>query len=102
MTGDPDRDKIARRHPHVQQDPLPFAINPPSGGERKLEKPQTTRSIRTAKCPQCCGPQGSNKKIGVIRAATGLEIFKQHDHFTVGGRRIPCSGSGTEAPGVGE
>jgi hypothetical protein len=95
---DPDRDKIARRHPAIQQDPLPFKIKPPSSGERKLEKRQITRSIRTAPCPQCCGPQGSNKKIGVTRDAVGIERFRDHDHFTVGGRRIPCSGSGTEAP----
>jgi len=92
---DPDRDKIAKRHPSIKQDSL-FPITPDLRKKHAPSK-QTVRSIRTARCPQCCGPQGSNKKIGVIRTAIGLEVFRQHDKFTIGGLRIPCSGSGSEA-----
>lgn len=90
-----DYERIRRRHPHIEQDPL-FEMPADAGSQQ--EKQKSIKSIRTAECPQCCGPNLSNKKIGVIRGALGSEIFRDHDKFTVGGRRIPCLGSGTEAP----
>lgn len=98
-TRDPDRDKIAQRHPKIEQDPL-FEV-PPGAAGTQPEKVKSEPSIRTAKCPSCCGKTSSNSKVGVIRISGpggDLEVFRDHDKFTVGGRRIPCSGSGTEAP----
>lgn len=92
-----DRDRIARRHPNIPQDPL-FEMPRGSAGTKRDDTSRgKAKSIRQAKCSHCCGPQGSNKRISVIRSAD-LEIFKVHDKFTIGGRRIRCNGSGMEAP----
>lgn len=90
-----DEERIRRRHPDIKQESL-FTIPKQRKGKR-AEKPQSVKSIRQAKCPHCCGKQGSNKKVGVIRSGTA-EIFRDHDKFTIAGRRIPCAGSRTEAP----
>lgn len=93
-----DLERIRRRHPNIPQDPLFEMPEDTSSGNIDGEKTRKIKSTRTAFCPHCCGPNQSNEKIGVIRVSTTREVFRDHDKFTVNGRRIPCLGSGTDAP----
>lgn len=102
-----DRDaterRIAARHNDIPQEPL-FGLPPAGydvGTDRKAERPKSQKSIRTAVCPKC--NVSASGPIGVIRvfdqdAKREREIFRDHNKFTRSGGRIPCSGSGQEAP----
>lgn len=102
MSTDPDRDRIARRHPDIPQDAL--FPPPPSGhdiGSKRNkggEKTAPQKPIRQARCPHCWR---SNKSVGVVRRAVSptktIDVFKDHTK-AVGNARVPCSGSGQEAP----
>lgn len=93
MTREPPR----RSHKDIPQEPL-FGLPPAhvNVGAPKA-KPEREKTIRTAKCPECCGGVHSNKKVAVVRR-DDVEVFGEHDKFTWGNRRIHCSGSGQEAP----
>lgn len=102
MARDSDERRIAARHPDIPQEPL-FGLPPdgyPIGSKRDKPKPQ--KAVRTAECPKCW--RYSNRvRIGVIRIVDPVthqasEVFRDRDKFTHNGGRVPCSGSGTEAP----
>lgn len=85
---------IRRRHNDIPQDTLPLDF---SGSESRSGEPvrmKSQPSIRFAVCPACA----HEKEIGVVRLGDGREVFREHRKTLMRGRRIRCSGSGTDAP----
>lgn len=89
---------IKRRHPDIPQEPLPLDLPEQLArhdGEQP-DKPRPAKSIRFASCPKCL----ASREFGVIRAADGTEVFRDHNKTIGKGVRMLCPGSGTTAPAV--
>lgn len=84
---------VRRRHPHIEQDPLPLDLPQRPGGAEPT-KGKGPASVRFAPCPQC----HADKPVGVVRLPDGSEVFREHNKVLARGRRIRCSGSGEVAP----
>lgn len=95
-TGDPVYDRIKARHNDIPQDPLPLDVPEPVAVKPDTveSKPRPARSVRFAMCPKC----RADKETGVIRRPDGSEVFRDHNKTIGKGVRIPCPGSGLEAP----
>lgn len=87
---------IKRRHDNIPQEPLPLDVaEATDNSQRKGESRQKSpRSVRFVQCADC----RADRPTGVIRTASGSEVFRDHNKVLHGGARIPCSGSGKVAP----
>lgn len=88
--------QIKRRHDDIPQDPLPIVVPDSPPAQQTESKRRPSPSIRFASCPKCL----ADREFGVIRAADGTEVFRDHNKTLGKGRRIPCPGSGQIAPAV--
>jgi hypothetical protein len=93
---DKDYERIKRRHDDIPQDPLPIEVPEQPARQMNESKRRPAVSIRFASCPKCL----ADREFGVIRAADGTEVFRDHNKVVGKGRRMPCPGSGMVAPAV--
>lgn len=84
---------IKRRHSNIPQDPL-FEVVETVSTQRNETRQKSPRSVRFAQCADC----RADRPTGVVRTASGDEVFRDHNKVLHGGARIPCSGSGKVAP----
>jgi len=92
-------EQIKRRHDDIPQDPLPLDLPKQPAPVRPVStesKPRPAKSVRFASCPKCL----AHREFGVIRAADGSEVFRDHNKTIGKGVRVRCPGSGTPAPAV--